>query len=280
MIIYLYGPDSYQRGEKLRALIRAYKEKHAHADFFSVDVNEDKDAWRTVKEFVVQPSMFAETKLLVVYGSCSIKEKEWIAFLKKLQNNKRVFALLSDAGAPAKPFSFLLGADVRHQHFPELTGATLTSFVEREAIKREISFDSNGLRAFVEVLQEEPDSGWHATHELDKFSFVKEKKPFTVDDVGKLLSTFPVGRVTTFTRTLALEKDTWKKLVALETALAVTGAPPYVFNSLAYQIRGDDVVRCADYDISVKSGVLEYEEALTDFALTNVFGERGARSEI
>ena len=37
MIIYLYGPDSYRRGEKVRELVSKYREKYAHADFLEVD---------------------------------------------------------------------------------------------------------------------------------------------------------------------------------------------------------------------------------------------------
>ena len=41
----------------------------------------------------------------------------------------------------------------------------------------------------------------------------------------------------------------------------------YIFNSLAYIAKGKDIVRMADYDVAVKSGNLEYEEALTDFVI-------------
>ncbi|MFH1193342.1 MAG: hypothetical protein V1656_03470, partial [Candidatus Jorgensenbacteria bacterium] len=41
-----------------------------------------------------------------------------------------------------------------------------------------------------------------------------------------------------------------------------------VFNSLAYAAEGIAAERLADYDISAKSGGLEYEEVLTDFVMS------------
>jgi len=63
------------------------------------------------------------------------------------------------------------------------------------------------------------------------------------------------------------QKDFSKKLVILEQLFLQKEEPARLFNSLVYQVRGNDILRLADYDVSVKSGGLEYEEALLDFVI-------------
>jgi hypothetical protein len=61
--------------------------------------------------------------------------------------------------------------------------------------------------------------------------------------------------------------DMSRRLLALQSLIADGEAMPYIFNSLGYMMTGDALSLLADLDVSIKSGGLEYEEALLSLAL-------------
>jgi hypothetical protein len=60
--------------------------------------------------------------------------------------------------------------------------------------------------------------------------------------------------------------DVRTRLYALEKLFAINDPPPKIFNILAGQA-GPKTPRMAEYDLAIKSGKLEYEEALLDLIL-------------
>ena len=60
--------------------------------------------------------------------------------------------------------------------------------------------------------------------------------------------------------------DLQTKISTLERLLAEKGDGAKIFNVLAYQ-KKEHIVQFADYDVAIKSGKIDYEEALLDFVL-------------
>lgn len=270
MIYFLYGPDSYRRSEKLKEIVDAYKAKHEHADLYVLDCGEDGDRWSDAVDFSGQPSMFSPSKVLVVKDSGEIKEKEWISFLRRNIDTKDIFIFISDFRNPAKEFLFLNDSPYKME-FPELSGRELGLFVEREGKKRGVSFETSALSSFVNLLEGLGDKTWRAISELERFSLLGYGK-ISLDDFKTHSTLAAKGIVKNETGKILRVKTRGERLRILEKLFLEHGDVLYIFNSLSYQSVGEHAAILADLDISVKSGSLEYEEAVLSFVLGKKHG--------
>ncbi len=267
MVIYLYGPDSYRRQKKLGALLSEYKKKYPSLDLYSVDLEDEPKDWEKVRDFLNQPSMFVDSKVAVVKNPGETKEKEWVKTIKSFLENKKIFLILSEEKGPLKDFRFLLESPVRTQEFKTLGGRLLEVFVREEMKAREVELAPDALRFFLESLDAAEERSWVAVTELDKLSLLGNGKPLSRAELGRYINyslKFEVFRVT---REM-LSTRNWKERISLlERLFLQREAGAYIFNSLAYGARGNELIALADYDVAVKSGKMEYEEALLRFVL-------------
>ncbi len=269
MVYYLYGPDSYRRGEKLREILNAYRAKHKYADMRVFDLEHNPDEWRDAVDFANQPSMFADAKVLVVYESGSgADEKQWKTFLKTACSEKGIFLFISDAKKPKTAFSFLLKDAEKAQEFENLSGKFLSMFIKKESEKRGVVFSPDALQIFLRNLEVSAEPSWRAIVEIEIFSLLGSSK-ISISDLRAYSSLVKKREVFIEARAIISTNGIGKKLEALERLLLQDEAPAYIFNSLSFQSRGADAEKLAGYDISVKSGKLEYEEALLDFVLSS-----------
>ena len=79
MIIFLYGPDSYRRQQKLNVIVDEYKRKYSvfSCGYFNL---ENGDDFERLKEFASQRLIFDSKRLAVVKGD---PEEEITGELKK-----------------------------------------------------------------------------------------------------------------------------------------------------------------------------------------------------
>lgn len=271
MVIYLHGPDSYRRLKKLREIVSAYKSKHRDIDLMEFDLDEDPSRWSAVRDFLNQPSLFVESKVAVVKesGAVTVEKggKEWAKVLRSLIGTPRTFVIISDGGKPKKELSFLLEKPVEHQEFGELEGRVLDAFLKKEAGGRGLSFDARAWEFLVRYAGSAKGKSWAAVNALDMISLGNFKKTIPLDDIKVF---FRIGFEEEAYRMAQdfLLGGRWEaKLAVLERAFHGV-ADAHFFNSLGFQARGMDAMALANYDIAVKSGNLEYEEALTSFALS------------
>jgi len=269
MVLLLHGPDSYRRNRKLRELVRTFQAKHAHADLMDVDLEEEPDAWVRAREFILQPSLFSSAKMLVVREATAVGEQVWRAALKEHRDDKQFFLIVSEAAKLPTPFAFLADPPAKVQEFPELEGRFLDAFVLKEAKSRTVAFTPEAKRFFLEYLAAHPDRSCRAVNELEKVSLAGFSSPASLSNLQSVIPWGATEEVSRIARVLAGAGPVGSKLALLERLFAAGAAPAKIFNSLAYQVRGGAVVRLADLDVSVKSGGLEYEEALLDFILAD-----------
>lgn len=268
MIISLFGSDSYRRTEKVKGLVAAYHAKYEHADLFSVDLEDNPEGWMRARDFLKQPSMFVDSKVLLVREPGLVEDKEWGEALKDAVKAKGVIAILSAEKDPAETFPFLGHESVERQEFRELEGRILEMFVAREAKARGIAFDPSALRFFLAYLESAPSRSARCVTELDRALLAKFPSPIMRENLEDLTAWVPSEELYRGTRAVYGGKNPLERLAALERLFLAGEAAAKLFNVIAYLVTGAPAVALAAYDIAAKSGKLEYEEALTDFAVS------------
>lgn len=268
MIIFLHGPDSYRREEKLRELIATYEEKYRQTDIARFDLGTDPDSWKSVKEFLAQPSMFVSSKVAVIRGGTTVDEKQWIKTIKQALETEGVTLIFSEEKAPLKKFSFLIQRPAQSQEFKELQGNSLESFLKKKTEEEKAAFTSAAWKLMVRGVQNSGENrSWIGARTIEKLSLLAGGREITEEDVETQMSFSRKEQVFRLAGEVLRSRTVGEKLTAIERLFLQRESPSYIFNSLAYQVRGKETIRFADYDIAVKSGAMEYEEVFLDFIL-------------
>ncbi len=270
MIYHLYGPDSLRKARKMAELMIEIKKSVYSSEELDVDLGESTDSWKDVVDFMNQQSIFGGSKVAVVKEASAVDEKPWLKFLKESASDGSIFIFLLNKEKPKKAFDFLLKKPSLVYEFGELSGKELASFVSREAEKRGFSFSAEALNFLVAFLMNQKEGrSWLAESEIEKAGFLGKKIVQVADLNG--ISYFPeFDQVWSLTRKI-LDASRWTDKVYFLEKLMTEGADPsYVFNSLAFGSRGRESVRLSDYDILIKSGKLDFPEALLSFVLGGV----------
>ncbi len=267
MITFLYGLDSYRRLFKLNELVAAFHLKHPNAAFRIFDFEENSELWPEFRNFALQSSFFDEYKLGVLKGVFGLGDgKGIIDFLKKLADSDRSFIYIAEEKKPAQKFDFLLDKPILNQQFGVLTKKDLPAFIKKEAEKLNLSLESGVETRLVNYFAETSSDSWRIVRELEKISLAGLPLPVSWEKLNNILpQTFKEADFV-LTRKIA-GSNLKSRLKALEILLIGKEEPAHIFNSLAYGVYGSDIIRLADYDISIKSGGLDYDEALLDFVL-------------
>ena len=253
--MYLYGADAYARTAALRTkIIAPYLLKYPDGGISRFYLDEE-GAFDKLQEFVGTGSLFAKVKLAVLYQPEELDEKfdkEFIAFLKSLVEDVSTTAVVVAQKKLPKAFDFLLKEPVKTYEFEPLEGAKFAAILKREAQSEELQV-SDELIKKVSALYE--GDTWAAVTELRNLAHGGEVAAASV-----MPDFFPMMQ--------ALKSQApASRLKALFYALE-TVEPAAAFNTLATLVSGGDKIKMADYDVSIKSGKLEYEEALLDFTLS------------
>ncbi len=267
MIIYLYGPDSLRRLNKLEELVAVVRLKNPKTEEMEIDMEENADAWSDARDFANQQSIFGGTKIITVKEAATCEEKEWITFLRGMASRDDAYLFISNRAKPVKAFDFLLKGPTEHHAFEELAGRGLSDFVEAEIAKRSISFSGEALRFFLSFLSREASNrSWTAAQEIEKASLLG-KREIAVGDL-LAISVFPESDEVWRLSRQILSAPRWVEKIPILEKLFLQGADPsYIFNSLAFSATGRDVLKLSDYDVLIKSGKLDFPEALLGFVL-------------
>jgi len=285
VVIYLYGSASYRRTRKFREVYASYCAKNPSSDVIEADFAEDPEAWMRVRDFLNQPSMFASGKLALVRNPTEVEQREWIAALKACAGLEKVSVLAVDSSAkPPAKFSFLLSPPVVAQEFSAFSGAKLVAFISSEAKSRGVKLSPPSVSAIIEsahaafpplpkqvskavAFAHDSAVEWVAVSLIEQCALLGHP-PFP-EDIRMIANFAPPLDVYRSVGAISGGAGVPSRLAALEKLLLSGEEPAKLFNLAAYGARGNDATLLADLDISVKSGGLEYEEALLRFALSN-----------
>lgn len=264
MIIFLYGPDGYRRRQKLNEILKTYREKHSNlnSEIFDLSVKND---FLNFKAFLSSQSLFDDFKLVVASGFYEAESrKDLIKLLKNFLENKQVTIVIMETEAPVKDFIFLTEKPVQFQEFRELKGDYFKVFLKKEAVLRGLKFSAEAEALFARIY--EPDS-WALVNELDKIVLADLSQPMTVE-VLKQVSDFETQeKVFDLTKSL-ISRQLKDKITSLEKLFLQKEAAPRIFNLLAAVAPAVLASKISDLDVSIKSGGLDYEEALLDLVVS------------
>lgn len=247
MVSHLYGTDAYRLKRYLRELTAKYQAKYPEGSVGSFDI-EEADTFEKLRAFSGSGGLFAKVSLAIVLHP-EEGSKEFVNFLKENVENPASSIIVVSDKKLTKEFAFLY--DGKEKEFDTLTGGEFLAFIKAESKVRgfEVSdaqlktigalYDADTWGAMTEV--ERVASGGEIMDQPAGFDFLSAMSGLSAGDVrSRLRSLF-----------LLLENDDAAK----------------IFNMAGGWARGMSKVRLADYDIAVKSGKLEFADALFDYVL-------------
>jgi DNA polymerase III delta subunit len=163
-----------------------------------------------------------------------------------------------------KALAFLAEKPSIAQKFDDLEGAEWIGFINSEAKKSDITLAAPAAQFLGTVYQ---GNSWALITEIQKLGAWRtgsNAKAITKADLDEF--DFEVAPNYWGLLNGLKSFDGKARLSALEQMLALNDPPPKIFNILAAQA-GERIPRMAEYDLAIKSGKLEYEEALLDLVL-------------
>lgn len=259
MLIFLYGPDDYRRTRKKQDFIAEFKKKRSDLGLAFFDL-ETKGSEGQFEEFVVNQSIFETAKLAVLQGAFEMEAKQLARLLKPLAENKTVSVLISERDKPVKALGFLIEAPSVFQKFEQLEGPAFTAFIIKEAKAMGVTLGTSAAQFLGTVYQNDT---WALMTELQKISSLR-----TVID-KKDLDELDLAAAPNYWALMNGLKsaDPKMRLYALEKMLALNDPPAKIFNILASQWQ-EKIPLIAEFDFAVKSGKMDYEEALLDLLIS------------
>ncbi|MBI2506973.1 MAG: hypothetical protein HYW00_02440, partial [Candidatus Colwellbacteria bacterium] len=167
--------------------------------------------------------------------------------------------ILNSANKPTG-FATLMRAPAKAQDFPNLKGVGVIGFINETGKKLGLKLDNQMIRIIAQTFGSDT---WGIATELERMTLADGKARASIsmhkpaDNFFQLINAVKYGR------------RLQDRLIALEILLSDRkDEPAKVFNMLAYRLRSETEANLlADYDVAIKSGKLEYEEVLLDYAL-------------
>lgn len=258
MIIFLYGPDSYRRAQKLKMVVAEYQKKHSHFAVSGCDLSEE-DGFLKFKDALSTQSLFDPLQLVVAQNPFLIDKdliKDFKGLLKNVLESKTVVLILDSNEKPKKEFAFLLEKPAQEQEFKLLAGEQLENFACKE-------MSALGLRVpeklFNGILNLYAADNWSLITELQVASLVggaSRELEDGLSDGGNF-----------FNKILNLTQGQARLTLPALERLLYSEDSAKVFNILASQVSALEKNKFANYDVAIKSGKLGYEEALLDYVI-------------
>lgn len=252
MIIYLYGPDAYRRQEKLKWYTDQFKNKFSALTIDHFDLAEESE-FDKLKSFSTAQSLFEDSKFGVLENVNEFKPKELENIFKLSIDSKTLTLVISTDKALPKDYKLSGKEGIIMEEFPAPKAEEFSSFIKKEAAKRNLKI----LPATLSILARNYSGDFYGViTELDKMALG-----------GSLESSEEVNFFILVTR-LQKAGNVKQVLPALERLLMENDSA-MLFNFLASRAYGAVKTKMADYDVAIKSGKLEYEEALLNLAISD-----------
>jgi DNA polymerase III delta subunit len=273
MLIFLYGPDDYRRVQKKRELIAEFRKKRSNLGLSVFDLA-TKD-WRdSFDEFARSNSLFETARLAILENAFEMDAKPLAKFLEPFVADKKspgggITILLAERDKPVKALAFLLEKPTISQKFENLEGAELISFIAAEAKKLGMKISTTAAQFLATVYA---GNTWALATELAKLSSYKKTGGAGAASTATIeradLDQFDLEVAPNYWMLLNGLKsyDIRTRLTTLERLLAMNDPAAKIFNILASQWK-EKMAQMAEFDFAVKSGKLEYEEALVDLTI-------------
>jgi len=263
MIILLVGKDSYRRKKYLNDIVGQFKEKHGLSNLRYFELT-DGNISPSV-QFIQGRSMFDPLGMAVIedLDAESLDKTDIEDFskcLKRASLDREMTVLISSEDNILADFS-LEEADIfKSWTFDVLDGKELAAFISKEASSKGLKLSFSDINLLISSFGGDL---WAISTEIEKISLSGES---VHGDAYAGLNYFSI------INSLKSGRSAGEKLASLELLLTkLKEDPARVFNGMAYSaprgVTSESWFRMmADYDIAIKSGKMDYAEALVDFA--------------
>jgi len=257
MIVLLLGPDDYRRDAKRKEIAAEFEKKHSGLGFSRFDLSAEGELER-LREFLESQSIFEAAKLASVTGIWDSPEAA--KTLKTFGERAGTTILISAAEKPPKAFDFLKKSkNMLIQEFPHLSGPAWRKFLRQETDREGAKLSPAALEYLAQAYQ---NDAWRAVTEIRKIAlWDREVERGDLEELD-------IELTPDFWRTVNGLKSPRlsERLMTFERVSLRNEPAAKIFNILAAQWP-DRIGRFAAYDLAVKSGRCDYEEALTDLVL-------------
>lgn len=253
MIVFLCGPDDFRRLKKREFVVEQFLEKHPLGTvvFFG-----EEDGAEKLQSFLRQESLFEGKKLGIVSDleACPGLVKTW----KEAAKNPETTLVVESKKIPPKSSPLGKGPVVKEE-FPILHGREWKEFLKKQAKEAGLKISAEALSFLAEVFEGE---SWAAATEMEKLSSMG--KEISVADLASL----DLRAAPEFWPLLygARSVKIGERLGAFAALAALNEPAAKTFNILA-SLWNEKAPQFAEHDTNVKSGKLEYEEALLSLIL-------------
>ena len=253
MINIIFGEDSYRRNSRIKEISADFIKKNKTGQVISVSLENDENIQK-FNDLVKSTSLFQNKKLIILKN---IEELENIKnikdSLKFLIENKNEYALVEFNKKPTKEFDFLIKGAESKEEFSELNPKEFKLFLEKEAKLNNLKINKSDIEEVAEMFE---GKTFEAIMELERISLgEKSDSKAIIPDFFPLIQKLKNGRSVS------------EKIVTLEYLL-INNDSAKIFNILSSLMGPKTKPIMADYDIAVKSGKLEYDEAILYYCLT------------
>lgn len=257
MILSLIGPDDYRREQRKLYLIEEFRKKYGlhGAERFSATSKEQRDRFH---ELVFSPSLFAVKRLAIIEDVFECDDKEFIKDLKQAANDQTLWVFIAERAKTPSVFKFITQKPATYEEFSFLEGEEWKRFILHEAKVRNMQLDPEVVRLLLRLYK---DDTWRLVTELDRLASLGHSVRVSDLQIFDGQSEFNLWGILS-----QLRGESVHRLRALEKIFMSQEPAAKIFNILAAQA-GQDTPQFAAYDVAIKSGKLEYEEALLDFVL-------------
>lgn len=267
MIYLFFGPNNYARKKKTLALIEAIINKHPQTATRTFYLDEEGET-ENLYDFLSPKSLFEASKRAArVKNSSGVGDNPVFGKIISLVKDDKESVLIFDESWDEKSVPKWLSGmvkkgEVKTFSFPKLELNETIKLILKEAKERGVSIDVGAVRFLLDSLNGDVDS---CISEIDKLSNLK--RPITWQFLSTLDEYRLVHGIYDFSRA-AFGGSVTEKLRLWEELLSQKTDPYIVFNYLAKSASTlVQIKKVADADVSVKSGLLEPQQAILSLLL-------------
>jgi DNA polymerase III delta subunit len=225
---------------------------------------EEKTALESLGEFLKTQSIFETAKLALLEHAFELDAPKFAKLLKPFIEEKNITILIAEKDKPLKALAFLLEKPTIAQKFETLAGAEWTAFILAEAKKNDVLLTAAAAQFLGTIYA---GNTWGLITEIEKLRGFKNAAGTPIDKKDLDIFDFEVAPNYWGLINGLKNYDIKNRLYAFETMLAANDPPAKIFNILASQWQ-EKTPHMAEYDLAVKSGKVDYEEALVDLLIS------------
>ncbi len=260
MIIFLYGQDNYRSGQKLKELIKHYKEIHKTGlSLKYIDVR--KLSFKDLEDELKQISIFKEKKLLILTNVFSNTEFKKI-FVKKgkkfIESDSTVLFYEQDKVDKRDALLKFLNKYAKSQEFQLLEGLRLRNWLRKKFQERKANIKEQALDKFISFVDNNP---WQIINEIQKLAHFKNGKEIEIKDIELLIKPHVEPNIFDTIDAIA-SKDKKRALKLLRDHIKKGDSPFYLFSMINYQFRNLLIIK----DLLIKN-LSPYSSGLHPFVI-------------